>query len=140
MDRRTPRTHPTNPFPSFWGPIQLILEGSSGRSTLVLLAFPQGVAVLLQGTPQQLGLLPEVGRQEAVGVGHGHEGGLEGVLEGLGRAGGRGVGILDTRELEEALDGGRGDEASTAGSGDQLQRFTSVQKYLDKRGFRMAAG
>ena len=90
---------------------------------VALLTRPQGVGKLLQRAPQQLGLLPEVGRQEAVGVGDGHEGGLEGVLEGLGRTGGRGVGVLDTGELEEALDGGGGDEAGTAGGGDQLQRM-----------------
>ena len=88
---------------------------------LVSLAVPQGVGVLIQGTPDELGLLPQVGGEEAVGVGDGHEGSLEGVLEGLGGASGRGVGVLDTSELEESLDGGGGDEASTAGSGDELK-------------------
>lgn len=88
---------------------------------------PEGVGVLVQGTPDELGLLPEVGREEAVGAGHGAEGGLEGVLERLGRAGGRGVGVLDTGELEEALDGGGGDEASTAGGGDELRAGVSYK-------------
>lgn len=83
--------------------------------------FTQRVSVLLQGTPDELRLLPEVGSEEGVGVGHGSEGGLEGVLEGLGGAGGRGVGVLDTSELEEALDGGRGNETSTTGRGDELE-------------------
>lgn len=89
---------------------------------------PEGVGVLLEGTPDELGLLPEVGGEEAVGAGHGTEGGLEGVLERLGRAGGRGVGVLDTGELEEALDGGGGDEASTAGGGDELRARVSYNE------------
>lgn len=55
---------------------------------LVSLAFAQGIGELLQRASDQLRLLPQVGGQEAVGVGHGGEGGLEGVLEGLGGAGG----------------------------------------------------
>ena len=76
--------------------------------------------MLLKGRLDELGLLPEVGRQEAVGVGDGREDGLEGVLEGLGGAGGGGVGVLNTSELEEALDGGGGNEAGTTGGGDHL--------------------
>lgn len=94
---------------------------TSARRKRLEALVPQRVGVLVQGTPDELGLLPEVGREEAVRVGHGGEGGLEGVLERLGRTGGRGVGVLDTSKLEEALDGGRGDEASTAGGGDELR-------------------
>lgn len=87
---------------------------------LVSLAIPQAIRKLLQGTSDELGLLPQVGGEEAVGVGNGNERGLEGVLEGLGRTSGRGVGVLDTSELEESLDCGGGNEASTTGSGDEL--------------------
>ena len=87
---------------------------------LVALVVAEGVRVLVQRTPDELGLGPEVGREEAVRVGHGGEGGLEGVLLGLGGAGGGGVRVLDTGELEEALDGGGGDDAGTAGGGDEL--------------------
>ena len=66
---------------------------------LVPLTLPQGVRVLVQRAPDELRLGPQVGRQETVRVGDGGEGGLEGVLEGLGRAGGGRVGILDTGEL-----------------------------------------
>jgi len=83
--------------------------------------FPKGIGVLLQRTPDELGLLPEVGGEEAVGAGDGAEGGLEGVLEGLGRTSGRGVGILDTGELEESLDGGGGNEAGTTGGRNELE-------------------
>jgi hypothetical protein len=90
------------------------------HALVTLVGRPQGVGKLLQGTPQQLGLLPQVGSEEAVGVGHGDKGGLEGVLEGLGRTGGRGVRVLDTSELEESLDGGGGNETGTTGSRDKL--------------------
>ena len=93
---------------------------------LVLLALPKRVGELLERAPDELGLLPQVGRQEAVGVGDGDEGGLQGVLEGLGGASGRGVGVLDTGELEETLDGGRGNEAGTTGGGDQLRPEVST--------------
>lgn len=88
---------------------------------LVLLALAQDITELLQRAPHELGLLPEVGGEEAVGVDDGNEGGLEGVLEGLGGAGRGGVGVLDTSKLEQTLDGGGGNEASTTGSGNELQ-------------------
>ena len=90
------------------------------EKNLILLALAQDITELLQGAPNELSLLPEVGGEEAVGVDDGNEGGLEGVLEGLGGAGGRGVGVLDTGELEQTLDGGGGNETSTTGSGDEL--------------------
>lgn len=60
--------------------------------------------------------LPEVGRQEAIGVTDGNEGGLESVLDGTSRTRRRGVGILNTSELEELLDGRRGNDTGTTGS------------------------
>ena len=87
---------------------------------LVLLALAQDITELLQRAADELSLLPEVGGEEAEGVDNSDEGGLEGVLEGLGGAGRGGVGVLDTSELEETLDGGGGDKAGTAGSGDEL--------------------
>lgn len=89
---------------------------------LILLALAQDITELLQRAPDELGLLPEVGGEEAVGVDNSDEGGLEGVLEGLGGTGRRGVGVLDTGKLEETLDSGGGNEASTAGSGNELHR------------------
>lgn len=87
---------------------------------LVFLALPQGVGELLQGASDQFRILPQAGGQEAVGVGDGDESGLEGVLEGLGGTGGRGIGVLDTGKLEESLDSGGGNEASTTGGRDKL--------------------
>lgn len=80
----------------------------------------QNITELLQRAPDELGLLPQVGGEEAVGVDDGKEGSLEGVLEGLGGTGGRGVGVLDTGKLEETLDSGGGNETGTTGSGDKL--------------------
>lgn len=87
---------------------------------LVLLALAQNIAELLQRAPDELALLPEVGGEETVGVDDGNEGGLESVLEGLGGAGGGGVGVLDTGELEQTLDSGGSDKAGTAGGGNEL--------------------
>lgn len=86
---------------------------------LVSLAFSQHITILLQRTSDELGLLPQVGGQESVGVADGHEGRLEGVLEGLGASRRRGVGVLHTGQLQQSLDGGRGDEAGSSGRGDQ---------------------
>jgi hypothetical protein len=87
---------------------------------LVSLALAESVRIFVQGTSDQLRLGPQVGGEESVGVGDGSESGLEGVLEGLGRTGGRGVGVLDTCQLKESLDGGRSDDLSTTGSRDEL--------------------
>jgi len=54
---------------------------------LVSLLTSKGVAKLLQRAPDELGLLPQVGGEVAVCVADSDEGGLEGVLEGLGGAG-----------------------------------------------------
>lgn len=73
----------------------------------------------LEGRGGEGGLAPQVGGQEAVSVGNGNEGGLEGVLLGSGGTGGRSVDILDTTELQQLLDGGRGNDGRTSGSGDK---------------------
>lgn len=49
-------------------------------SFLVFLALPQSICVFLEGTADELRLLPQVGGQEAVAVGDGGESGLEGVF------------------------------------------------------------
>lgn len=85
MSRNTPEKNPTK--------------------RLVALALAQNVAVLLQRTPGELGLLPQVRGEEAVGVADGGKGRLEGVLERLGRSRGCGVDVLDTGKLTQALDG-----------------------------------
>lgn len=88
-------------------------------SHLVSLALAQNVSELVQRRSEELGLGPQVRRQVAVGVTDSDEGSLESVLQGLGGARGRGVAVLNTSELEETLDSGRGDNARTAGSGDE---------------------
>lgn len=101
----------------------MLLPSSSGDTLVPLLTGPQRVCELLQRAALELGLGPQVGGEEAVGVGDSDEGSLEGVLEGLGGAGGGGVGILNTSELEESLDGGGGNETGTTGGGDELQSY-----------------
>jgi len=93
---------------------------------LVALALAQNVAVLLQRTPGELGLLPQVGGEEAVGVADGREGRLEGVLEGLGRSGRGGVDIGDTGQLTQTLDGWGGDKASTTWGWNKLQMWSDL--------------
>lgn len=87
---------------------------------LVALALTEDVRILLQWGADELGLLPEVRSEEAVGVGDGSEGGLEGVLEGLGGTGGGGVDVVDTSELQQTLDSWRGDQTSTTWGWDEL--------------------
>ena len=87
---------------------------------LVALALTQHIAVLLERAAGELSLLPKVGSQEAVGVGDGDEGGLEGVLKGLGRTGRGRVSVVDTSQLQQTLHGGRSDKAGTTRSWDQL--------------------
>lgn len=89
-------------------------------NNLVTLALTEDIAKLLQRAADELSLLPQVGGKETVGVADSEESGLEGVLEGLGGAGGGGIGVLDTSKLEETLDSGGGNETGTTGGGDEL--------------------
>lgn len=107
-----------------WGDSKTLNHASIIPNNLVLLALAEDITELLQRAADELSLLPEVGGEEAVGVDDGNEGGLEGVLEGLGGTGRGGVGILDTGELEQTLDSGGGDKAGTAGSGNELTQNT----------------
>ena len=101
-------------------PLIQALVSMSTAPHLVTLALAKHIAVLLERAAGELGLVPQAGSEEAVGVGDSDEGGLEGVLEGLGRTGRRGVNVFDTAELQQTLDGGRGDQAGTTGSRDEL--------------------
>lgn len=73
---------------------------------LVSLASSENITKLLQRTPDKLGLLPQVGGQVTVCVADSDEGGLEGVLKGLGGTGRGCVDVIDTGKLEKTLDGG----------------------------------
>lgn len=84
------------------------------------LPLPQHIGKFIQRAPHQLRFLPQIGRQETIGVADGHEGGFEGVFEGFGGAGRGGVGVFHAGELEETFYGGGGDEAGAAGGGDEL--------------------
>jgi len=57
--------------------------------TLVLLRSHPGklITKLFKRTPDELGLLPEIGGQESIGVTNGGKRSLESVLEGLGGSG-----------------------------------------------------
>ena len=98
---------------------------------LVALALAEHVGVLLERAAAELGLRPQVGSQEAVGVGDGDERGLEGVFKSFGRAGRGSVNVVHTGELQQALDGGRSDEAGTTRSRDEL-RFRSIQGLVER--------
>jgi hypothetical protein len=98
-----------------------IIDNKMSMKHLVALALAENIGVLLEWGADELGLLPQVGGEETVGVGDGNEGGFEGVLEGLGRTGGGGVDVGDTSQLQQTLDGWGGDEAGTARSWDELE-------------------
>lgn len=89
------------------------------RKRLVTLALTENIAELLEWGADKLGLLPEIWGEVTVGVADSDEGGLEGVLDGLGGSGGGGVDILNTGELEKTLDSWGGDETGTAWSWDK---------------------
>ena len=92
--------------------------------SLVALALTKHITVLLKRRTDELSLLPQIGSEEAVAVSDSDEGSLERVLEGLGRAGRSSVDIADTCELQQTLDGWRGDEAGTAWSWNELRHIS----------------
>lgn len=102
---------------------------------LVALALTQDVGVLLQRAASELGLGPQVGRQETIGAGDGSEGSLQRVLQGLGGTGRSGVGVVHTGQLEQTLDSWRGDQAGTTGRGDQLHG--TCQQMLRRMSIRL---
>ena len=57
---------------------------------------PKLVTELLERTSDELGLLPEIGSQESIGVTNSGKGSLEGVFEGLGGSRRGSVDIRDT--------------------------------------------
>ena len=100
---------------------------------LVLSVLLEGIGKLVEGIPDELGLLPQVGCQERVGVGRGDKRRLERVLERLGRAGRGGVDVAHTTQLQQALDGGRGDQAGTTWGGDELEIISQTALYVGRR-------
>ena len=106
-----------HPLPSFTFPC-------CRTSTLVALALAENIRVLLKWRAVELALSPQVGGQEAVCVGDGNEGGLEGVLEGLGRTRGGGVDVVYTSQLQQALDSWGGDQAGTTRGRDELEHIS----------------
>lgn len=67
---------------------------------LVSLSLSQHITKFLQRAPTQFRFFPQIGRQEAVCVAHRHECSLQCVFECFRRAGGGGVDILNTSQLE----------------------------------------
>lgn len=98
----------------------------SCRKHLVALSLAEDITVLLEWAADELGLLPQVGSEESVGVRDGHEGSLEGVLKSLGGTGRGSVDVVNTGELEQTLDSWRCDQASTTRSGDELQDVSEL--------------
>lgn len=77
--------------------------------------------MLGEGRLDVLGSGPEIRGEELVGVRDRVEASLDEVLGGTGRAGRRGVNIIDTSKLQDLLGDGGGDESGTTGSGGQLE-------------------
>ena len=116
-------------FPSFLTTLLCVQPCLSKDTRLITLALTQHVRVLLKRAADELVVGPQVGREEAVGAGDSDEGGFERILKRLGGAGGGGVDVVDTCELQQTLDGGRGDEAGTTWSGDQLYFISLPAKW-----------
>lgn len=71
-------------------------------------------------------------------MGDGNEGSLQGVLKSLGRTGRGSVGIGDTSQLQETLDGGRSDQAGTTGSRNETDGDgTALSALLGGEGVRL---
>ena len=66
---------------------------------LVSLSLAENISELIQRRSDERSLLPQIRGQVTVGVANSDEGGLEGVLEGLGGASGGGVDVLNTSQL-----------------------------------------
>ena len=66
---------------------------------LVSLSLAQNISELIKRRSDESGILPQIWGQVTVGVANSDEGGLEGVLKGLGGTGGGGVDILNTSKL-----------------------------------------
>ena len=75
--------------------------------------------MLLEGGLSEVGVLPEVGGEEGVGLPEGEEHGLDEVTGGPGVAARGGVAVLDSGEGEDLFSDGGGDEAGSAGGGDE---------------------
>lgn len=88
---------------------------------LIPLPLPQHIPKLLERTPIQLVLLPQIRGQEPIRIADGHKRRFQRVLERFGASGRGGVDVLDAGELEEPFYGGGGHEASAAGGGDELE-------------------
>ena len=96
------------------------------RQHLVTLALTKHIAVLLKRGADELSLLPQVRREESVGVGDGHEGSFEGILERFRGAGGGCVDVINTCELQQTLHGWRCDETGTTWSWDELDDVSGM--------------
>jgi hypothetical protein len=96
---------------------------------LISLPFSQNITKLLQWTPNELRLLPQVGSQEAICVADSDESGLESVLESLCRSRRCSVNIINTGKLEQTLDSWGCDETSTTRGGDKLDPVSDEAIY-----------
>ena len=85
----------------------------------VSLRLPQCIRILLQRASDQLGLLPQIRRQEPVAIPHRSESRLERVLQRLRAPGAARVRILHAGQLEQSLHGRRGHQPCSSRGGDQ---------------------
>ena len=101
------------------GRLYLVLLDLLSLHTDSLVVLLKPVGELLVRRLLEDGLLPQVGGQVGVGGGHGSVGSLGEVSKSTSGATGAGVAVLDTGHLEQLLGDGGGDDACSAGRGDE---------------------
>ena len=107
------RTAPTTDT-AYWRKRSARLVRRRSSTLLSHVRLGEQVCELLQRAGLELGLLPELGSQEAVGVLKSSKGGLDEVTEGAGVAAGRSVAVLNASHLENLLRRARRDDTCTA--------------------------
>lgn len=126
---------------TYWRKCSASLVRWRGSTLLSHVRLGEQVCELLQRAGLELGLLPELGGQEAIRVLKGGKRGLDEVAEGACVAAGRGVAVLDARHLENLLRRARRNDTCTAPPRTRQASCATRQqrcsRHLNTRGIRL---